>query len=71
MLAQSQDCANVLHNFKIGKQFPDSENVQRNLENVQRNLENVQLNLEIAQIPRLLETHIHPTHTDGVCVCRI
>jgi len=57
VLAQSQDCANVLHNLKIGIQFPDSENVQHNL--------------EIAQIPRLRGTHIHPTQTGGMCVCRI
>ena len=40
-------------NFKIGTQFPDSENVQRNL--------------KIAQIPRLHRTHI--LHTLVVCVC--
>ena len=30
--AQSQDCTNVEHNFKIGMQFSDSENAQHNLE---------------------------------------
>jgi len=33
--AQSQDCVNLVHNLKIGTQFPNSENTQRNLEIVQ------------------------------------
>ena len=39
-----QDCAQVLRNLKIGTQFQDSENAQRNL--------------EIAQIPKLCGTYI-------------
>jgi len=41
-IVQSRDCATIVRNLEIGTQFPDSENVQRNL--------------EMAQIPRLQGT---------------
>jgi len=43
--AQSQDCVNPVRNLKIGTQFRDPENAQRNL--------------KIAQIPRLSRTYIN------------
>ena len=57
VLAQSRDRANILHNLKIGTQFPDSENAQRNL--------------KIAQIPRMCGTNLCSTlHSSLPCTNR-
>ena len=60
-------CVNVLRNLKIVQTYYAISRLAYSF----RILRMCSVILENVQIPRLRGTHLHPTHTDGMCVCRI